>query len=167
MQNDHDLSRQAMAAKELIKALRETDDDAALAHDMIEGETGFFEAAQSALDEIDQCDMLAAGIKDMQATMAKRLSRIQGRADRLRALLDQAFQMAEIKTHQFASATISTKATPPKLIVTDEALIPSDFFEAQAPKLARADLLRALKEGRTIPGAELSNGGKTIQIRRA
>jgi len=59
------------------------------------------------------------------------------------------------------------KAVPQKLIVTDESQIPTRFFKPQPPKLDRKELLDALKIGETVPGADMSNGGTTIQIRRA
>lgn len=163
---DHGLNRQAVAAAELLTALGDDAQDDDLAHDMIEGETDFFEAVERVLSEIDECEILTAGIKDMQKRLSDRLARVSNRADRLRGLIDQAFQMAEIKSHKFASATISTKAVPRKLIVTDESQIPARFYEPQPPKLDRKALLDAIKEGEAVPGADMSNGGTTIQIRR-
>jgi len=163
---DHGLNRQAVAAAELLAALGDDAQDDDLAHDMIEGETDFFEAVERVLSEIDECEILTAGIKDMQKRLSDRLARVSGRADRLRGLIDQAFQMAEIKSHKFASATISAKAIPRKLIVTDESQIPARFYEPQPPKLDRKALLDAIKAGEAVPGADMSNGGTTIQIRR-
>jgi hypothetical protein len=163
---DHGLSRQAIAAAELLAALGNDAQDEDLAHDMVEGETDFFEAVERVLSEIDECEILQAGIKDMQKRLSDRLARVSGRADRLRGLIDQAFQMTEIKSHKFASATITTKAVPRKLIVTDESQVPTRFFKPQPPKLDRKELLDAIKNGEAVPGAEMSNGGTTIQIRR-
>lgn len=162
---DHGLSRQAMAAAELVRALGEDADDDTLTHDMVEGETDFFEAVERALDEISECEIIAAGIREMQATMAKRLSRTKLRSERLRGLIDQAFQLAGVKSHKFPGATISTKKVPQKLIITDEAAIPAKFYEPQPPKLDKSALFNAVKSG-PVAGAELSNGGETIQIRR-
>lgn len=164
MRHDHGVSREAVAAAGLIEALNM--DDERFIHDAVEGETGFFEAVQRALDEMAECEIVSAGIKDMQSRLSDRLRRTQARHDRLRGMIDQAFQMAEIKTHKFPTATITTKAVPPKLIVQDEAEVPSSFFEAQPPKLDKSRLLAACKEA-PVAGATLTNGGTTIQIRRA
>lgn len=161
----HGISRQAVAAAELVRALQ--DDDEQLIHDTVEGETDFFEAVERALDEIADCEIVQAGCAEMGKKISDRATRAKKRAERLRGLIDQAFQMAEVKSHQFPTATITIKAIPPKLIVADEASIPSDFFEPQPPKLDKKALLNALKSGRRIEGAELSNGGRAIQIRRA
>lgn len=164
---DHGINRQAVAAAELIRALGEDAEDEALIHDTVEGETDFFEAVERALDEIGECEIVAAGIADMQKRLSDRLTRTNNRAEKLRGLIDQAFQMAEIKSHKFATATLASKSIPRKLIVTDESQIPTRFFKPQPPKLDRKELLDALKSGEVIPGADMSNGGTTIQIRRA
>lgn len=164
---DHGINRQAVAAEELIRSLGDDASDDDLLHDTIEGETDFFEAVERALDEITECEIIAAGIADMQKRLSDRLTRANNRSEKLRGLIDQAFQMAEIKSHKFASATITMKAVPQKLIVTDESQIPTRFFKPQPPKLDRKELLDALKNGEAVPGADMSNGGTTIQIRRA
>jgi hypothetical protein len=53
----------------------------------------------------------------------------------------------------------------PKAIILNEADIPSKFWKAQDPKLDRKAVLDALKAKEAVAGAELSNGGETIQIR--
>lgn len=158
------LSRQAVAAADLIEAIRS--DDETLNSDMIEGETGFFEAVEVALHEIGECEIQAAGLADYIKRLGDRLSRVNSRSEKLRGLIDQAFQIAEVKAHKFPSATITQKAVPPQLVVEDEALIPSKFYAPQPPRLDKKALKDAAKAG-SIPGARMSNGGTTIQIRRA
>jgi len=162
---DHGMSRQAVAAAELVRALN--DDDPDLIHDTVEGETDFFEAVQRALDEIAECEIVQSGCADMKQRLSDRETRAKNRADKLRGLIDQAFQLAEVTSHKFPTATITTKRVPPKLIVTDEAAIPARFYAPQPPKLDKKALADALKSGGPIEGAEMSNGGTTIQIRRA
>lgn len=159
------LNKEAVAAAELLREL--DSDDAELTHDVIEGETSFFEAVEAALAEIDECDVMAEGLKAHIGKLSDRLRRIENRSERVRGMIDQAFQMAEVQSHKFTTATITTKRIPPKLVVSDEAEIPARFFTPQPPKLDRKALLAALKEGEALPGASLSNGGSTIQIRRS
>lgn len=158
------LERQSVAAKSLIDGLQS--DDETLNINMIEGETDFFEAVEKALEEIQECEILQAGVAEMTARLSERANRAKKRAEKLRGLIDQAFQMAEIKSHVFSCATITTKKVPAKLIITDEASIPARFFVPQPPKLDKKALTDAAK-AEPVPGAEMSNGGTTIQIRRA
>lgn len=159
-----EIERQAIAAKSLIAEISSDDDE--LNHDMVEGETNLFEAIERALEEIQECEVIIAGVADMAKRLSDRKTRATKRAERLRGLIDQAFQMAELKSHVFPCATITTKAVPPKVIVSEESEIPSEFFKPQPPKLDMAALKDALKSG-PVAGASLSNGGTTIQIRRA
>lgn len=158
------INKNAIAAAGLIASLASDDD--VLNHDMVEGETDLFEAVERALDEIRECQTLEAGIAATEKQLSDRKDRLKKRADRLRGLIDQAFQMAEVKSHTFPCETVTTKRTPPKLIITDESQIPSKFFTPQPPKLDRKALIDAAKT-ETVKGAEMSNGGSTIQIRRA
>lgn len=159
------LNRQSMAARALIEEL--AGDDAELAHDIVEGETDLFEAVERALAEIDECDILVEGLSAHIKKLNDRLSRVKKRAENVRGMIDQAFQMAEVQSHKFSTATITTKRIPPKPVVSDESLIPSRFFAPQPPKLDMKALGQAVKDGEDVPGASMSNGGTTIQIRRA
>lgn len=158
------LSREAKVAADLMAELRS--DDAELTHDMVEGETSLFEAISAAIDEIDQCEIIAAGCKAKAEEIGKRKSRAEERAARVRSLIEQAMVIAEIPTARLPTATVTVKATGPKPKVSDESLIPSEFWEPQPPKLNRIRLNEAAKRG-PVPGIEMSNGSVSLQIRRA
>lgn len=158
-----EIERQATAAAALVREL--AGDDAELAHDIAEGETGLFEACEVALDEMDHCDVQIEGLGKLIENMQRRLNRFKSRKQTLVGVLDQAFQMAEVSSHQFSRATISTKRVPAKLVVTDESAIPAEFWEPQPPKLNRKAVTDAAKNG-PVEGVHMSNGGTTIQIRR-
>lgn len=163
-----DIARQTSAAQSLLAELKAEGfgDDEELLVDSIEGETSFFEAIDKALAEIDECDIMVAGLDAKVKQFTSRKKRAEDRSAKLRGMIDQAFQMADLKRHRFERATISTKNVPPKLVVTDEAIIPSKFFTPQPPKLDKKALFDAIKAGEDIPGAHKSNGGTTIQIRK-
>lgn len=158
-----DLSREGLAAADLMAELRT--DDAELAHDMIEGETDLLEAIAAALDEIDQCEIIAEGCKAKAEQIDRRRIRAEARAERIRTMIEQAMTLADLTTARLPSATLTVKAVPPKPIISDESLIPAEFWEPQAPKLNRKALNAAAKE-RAIPGVEKTNGSVSLQIRR-
>lgn len=159
-----DLSREARAAADLLRDL--ATDDAELSHDMVEGETDLLEAIAAAIAEIDQCEIIAAGCKAKAEEVEKRRHRAQGRAERVRAMIERALLVAEIPTVTLPTATITVKRLPPKLIVDDESAIPSEFWIAQPPRLDKAALNAAAKE-RQIPGTGTTNGSVSLQIRRS
>lgn len=158
------LSLEARAAADLLRDL--ATDDAELAHDMVEGETGLLEAIGAALAEIDQCEIIAAGCKAKADEIGKRRARAEGRAERVRAMIERALLVAEIPTVTLPTATISVKRLPPRLIVDDESVIPAEFWIAQPPKLDKTALNAAAKD-REIPGTATTNGSVSLQIRRS
>ncbi len=54
---------------------------------------------------------------------------------------------------------------PDSLEIINESLIPEEFWNHPTPRLDRAGLISALKEGGSVPGATLGNGGLTISVR--
>ena len=160
-----DLHRETVAAKALKEALSAHAEDSQLLHDMIEGETELHEAIAAAELAIDEDQLLIDGIKAREADLKARRERFEARIRRGRAAIEQAMMIAEQKRLDLPTATIVLSERKPSLVVDDEAAIPSEFFEAPAPKLNRKALAAALDE-RDVPGAHLTNGPPTLTIRR-
>jgi len=158
------LSRQADAARDLIAALGE--DDEALTHDMVEGETGLFEAVEAAIAEIDECAATIDGCKAREKVFADRRKRAENRKERLRGLIEQALTVADLPSMKLATATLSVRDVKPAPIVSDEASIPTEFWKAQDPKLDLTAIREAVSNGKTIPGVTMTNGTTSLQIRR-
>lgn len=166
MTNVMELRRETEAARELLKSIAETlGDDQELIETTIEGETGLMEALERAVNRVMDIDGLLAGIKAQKDNLTKRQDRLEAQKDILRTTICAAMEIAGKKRLELAACTVTAKAVPPKVIVNEEADIPSDFWTPQAPKLDKAALLAALKEKKQIPGATLSNGSSTIAIR--
>lgn len=163
------LEIEAEAAKSLLANIAQvmadyaTDDD--LIADMVEAETGLFEAIDAALLRRETDLALAEGLSEYITTLQKRKRALEDRAEAMRVSILAAMQAAELKKVERPLATISRKPTPPSVIVVEEADIPTQFWKAQPPKLDKRELLAALKDGQDIPGALLSNGGETVQVR--
>jgi hypothetical protein len=164
-----DLSRQAMAVQQLLAAYRDIiagDED--FASDVIEGQTDFVEIVNAMVAQEGQDAAHVAAIQDYIDALSKRALRINARIEKRRLALISAFQTAEIKgSLRCPLATVGLRNTPRKVVPVDEKLIPDEFWKPREPTLDKAALGAALKSGRQIPGAELSNGGVTISIRTA
>lgn len=63
--------------------------------------------------------------------------------------------------HIVGNVVYAAKVVPQKLIVTDETKIPEKFFKVKK-ELNKADLNKAFKEGESIDGVTLDNGGFTL-----
>lgn len=161
------LKDEGQAAANLLATLSEiVAEDEAFASDIVEGETGLFEAMDMALERLQEIETLTAAIAARISDLAERKSRLTNQSEMIKAAIYSAMQHAELKKAERPLGTISRRAVPPKLVVTSEADIPAEFWKRADPTIDKRALLARLKEdGAMIPGAELSNGGETISIR--
>lgn len=151
--------------REQVVALAGDDED--VIRDSVEGETNLHELLAKLVEDDATDDALAASTAALAEKIGARAVRIKKRIETRRAIMANAMQVAELKTLETAGGTVSQKKVPPKLVVIEEADIPAAFFKPQPPKLDRKALTDALKvEGVSIPGAAMSNGSMSVQIRR-
>jgi hypothetical protein len=157
---------QAVAAlKESLRQIGE-DDDEQLLLDSIEGETSLIEAVDKLLLTVAENDGLAQGARAAADEIAQRAERFVKRAEAARALIEQALMVAELPKLERPAATLSLVARGPKVEIAEEADIPTEFWKVGDPRLDKKALLAALKEGRAIPGACLSNAAPSLTIRK-
>lgn len=164
---DHLLHKHTKAAEVLKEHIRKIagEDDTDLIRDMIEGETPLRNLiAWGAEQNVTDAGMVD-GLKEAIAKLIDRKARIEQRIELRRVALLAAMQTAEIQKIETPAGTLSRKAVPPTALILEESLIPSAYFVAQDPKLDKRAVLVALKEGKEVPGAQLSNGGETLQVR--
>ncbi len=119
------------------------------------------EVLSSALDDRAFGSALRSRIGDMQT----RLSRIEERARKKRDLVCSVMERADVRKLMEPDFTVSLRPSRPPLVLTDEEVIPRDYWKAQAPKLDRQGLLAALSGGKDVPGALLGNAPMTISVR--
>lgn len=164
------IDAEAEAARALMlnlnDVLTDSADDDALREDTIEGQTDLKELISEAID-------MAEDMEDMSDVIAKRIealkarkARMENKAEMIRAAVASALGAVNLRTMRLPAATLTLKATPPKVIISEESEIPSQFWKPQPPKLDKKALAEALKNG-PVAGATLSNGGTTIQIKRS
>jgi hypothetical protein len=162
----HRLIQETKAAnilREQIKAV--AGDDEQLLADSIEGETNIHEMLAKVVEQIVTDGALVDGIGEARKRLQERQDRIEKRIGWFRTAAASAMEVAGIKKKETAFGTISLKNVPPGAIITDEAAIPSEFWKVPEPRLDKRSVLEALKGGVAVPGAELGNGGISVQIR--
>lgn len=156
-----DLARHAAAAKSLLEELNSDDTD--FAHDVVEGETDLLEAIDAALSEMDDCEVIISGCKEVGDKIKARSDKASNRKDRLRGLIEQSLVIAGLDTAKRPTATLTVRKVKPKAFVSDEALIPAEYWRQPDPVL---DKPKINKLDAPIPGVTMSNGGTSLQIRR-
>lgn len=163
---DYMLHKATSASDVLKEQLRQiAGDDLEVIRDTIEGEIDLRGliclAAEQNLADAAQ----VSGITEIMEKLSVRRDRIKKRVEMRRVAILAAMQAGEIKSVETPAGTITRKAVPPSLLILEEAAIPSDYWEAQEPKLNKKAVTDALKAGKDIPGAMMSNGGETIAIK--
>jgi hypothetical protein len=161
-----ELRTQIDAARALLAMFAlDLENDDILQRDMVEGSTDLHDAIRHALARIVEIRALVSGINATLSVLGERGKRLEDQEERIRAALLTAMEVGGLQRLETPLGTVSCRAVPPSLVITDEAAIPDDFKVTQTPKLDRRAVLAALKDGKAIPGAELSNGGQTLQVR--
>lgn len=161
-----DLRVETEAARFLLDSIRDVlEGDEELATDMVEGETNLHDAIRAGMKRLAELDALIDGIDGLSKNLKTRADRLDLQKDRLRTALAVAMEIGCLKKVEADIGTISLKATPPKVIRTNEADIPAKFWRPSDPKLDLKALGDALKNKEDVPGAELSNGGMTVQVK--
>lgn len=164
------LETEAQAAAELVQMLRDmgADDDEQLVADTVEGQCSFNEAVSHALAQYDALTALAVGATERAKQLRERAERIALRAEKVHDAIREAMMVAGMKTLSLPEATLSVKSTTPGVLITDEALIPADYWHEEL--LSRVDkkaIREALKGGKAVPGAVLANSKMSLAVRRA
>ena len=160
------IEREAQAAKALresIAQLAEGDEDLML--DMIEGETSLVECIDALLLRMASDRALVEGTAKVASDLQERARRVEKRIAFDRALIEQAMMTAEIAKLERPAATLSLANRAPSLRVDSEPDIPAEFWTAGAPKLDRKALTDALRSGRPVSGAALSNAAPSLTVR--
>lgn len=160
------LSKETEAARVLKEQLRDiAGDDEDMIRDTIEGETSLHEIIRQVVEEISAATANVVGIKAHIEKLKARQERLEAGIETKRTAILNAMAIGEIKKLDAGIATLSRKPVPPKLVVVDEAAIPSQFWKRADPTLDKKALTEALKSKTDVPGAQLSNGSETLALR--
>jgi hypothetical protein len=143
----------------------EPDIDETTLADTLEGATDLNEAIAEVVRSALLDASYIAGLKQRIDEMRERLARLEVRHERKRAAVLDAMEAAGIAKITEPDFTVTLKAAPPSVRITDETAIPEWFWIPQPAKLDKRALLETLKAGTGITGAELANPQSTISIR--
>ena len=140
------------------------DDDQQLLADMLEGETDLHEFLTGVVRRMCEAEALASGIGNLLVDMRDRQRRFYERHDAMRALAFKLMQQAAVKKVELPQATLSIRAGQPKVIITDETVLPPNCvrIKREPDKVA---IREHLARGEPVAGAELSNSEPVLAVR--
>lgn len=163
---DHLLHEATKAADVLKEQLREiAGDDLDVIRDTMEGEIDLRGLIAWAAEQNVEDAALVTALAETLKRLKERQDRIEKRIGMRRVAILAAMASGEIKSIETPAGTITRKAVPPSVLILDEAAIPSAYWKPSDPKLDKKAVGEALRSGREVPGAMMSNGGETIQIK--
>lgn len=147
------------------RIILEYGEDADLIRDMIEGEHDLEKLIGYAAQELAMVEGEKAGIIIAIDKMKERLTRHARRADAIREGIAAAMETAELPSLKTPTATLSMRASPPRVEITERAALPA-IYVIQPPLIPDKKAIgEALKNGDTIPGAVLSNQPQALSVR--
>lgn len=106
----------------------------------------------------------AKAIKEARDALAAREKAVANRAKWLKQYLLASMGRMGITKAESANCRVSVGKPRAVVNVTDISLLPQEFLRIKDPEVNKVDLLKALKDGREIPGAELAVGEPSIRI---
>lgn len=160
------LARETEAAARLKEKLVATyGEDAELIADMIEGSTSLHEAIGKAAFELAAVEGEKDGIEIALAKLKERLSRHCRRAEGIREAIQVALEVAELPKLKTPAATLSMRASPPRVEISDPAAVPIIFMVQPPPSPDKRGILAALKSGEAVPGCCLSNQPPALAVK--
>ena len=148
----------------LMASFPELLEDADLRADTLEGETDLHKVMDKVVLACRDYAMLAKGSKFLIDTLKERQGVLEKRSEFNRTLAQRLMEIAGVKSLELSSGKISVVNSPKKVIITNEDAIP-DLYLRTKKEPNKTAIKEALEKGDEVPGAMLSNGGNTIQIR--
>ena len=142
-----------------------TDADEETLNDTLEGITDLHEMIAAVIRSALVDEALQTGLRSRLDDMKQRLARLEERCLKKRQLALGAMTEVDLKKLVQPDFTAFTRAGLPGLIVVSESAIPVSYWVPQPPKLDRQSLIKDLKGGGDIPGAQLSNPKPVLTVR--
>lgn len=155
-----DQARRDIAA--LLAAHPELAEDDILRLDMVEGLTDALGLIDRLIQAEREAKALAQGIDGELDRLKKRQERFEARRTALRKYIMQLLEAAGLKKVERSAATVSISAGKPKVIVTDETLLPDHLVRIKREPNKTA-IGEALARGK-VPGVTLSNSEPVLRI---
>lgn len=148
--------------------LQDLDLDAQTLADTLDGLSGELEVkAKNVAFFARNLEATAASIKQAEVEMAARRKSLEQRAESLRQYIFASMQVAGVEQIECPHFRLSIKKNPAAVDVYEALLIPSEFMTtpvAPAPAPDKKAIAEALKAGREVPGAKLTQG-KRLEIK--
>lgn len=154
---------EAMVAAQIVLAMQEEGEEA-IALAIREGSTfeeAIAEIANYQAESVAMAEAIAGRIRDM----VERKNRFIKREEKAREVIAGLLLLAGVRKIELPECTLSLGHKPQSVQIVDEAKLPDAFIRIKREP-DKAAIKEALKNGEPVEGAQLSNGGESLIIRR-
>lgn len=160
------VERAMSAAMSLLASMSDDAEDEILKLDMLEGETDALEIVRHLVRVALDAQSMAAAAKARIDDLEARRDRFEIRANSARETVQAMLEALDIRKLQEPDFTVSLRPTPPKVLVPEPDKLPDEFWRVTTSRTVDKPLvMAALNSKRDVPGATLSNGGVSLQVR--
>jgi len=139
-------------------------EDETLLADMLEGTTDLHEFLTLVVVRILEANAFIHGIDALISEQKARCARIEQRSDAMRALAFRVMNWAEVRKVELPAATLSIRAGQPRVIITDETVLPPNCVRIKREPDKTA-IREQLARGEPVAGAALSNSEPVLAVR--
>ncbi len=155
-----------MNTEEVLNTLREIaeglSDDDPDKQAMLDQEADFSSLIEWGIRKRSEAQVFAEGCKELEQNYKQRRQSWEKKADAMRDFIGTLMSAAGETSYKGSAGTVSVKSVAPKPMVQNESHVPRQYKKTVIDKSA---INEAVKEGVSIPGVVLDNGGITTQIR--
>jgi Siphovirus Gp157 len=163
------LSHHLFLREQLLTQCPELAEDETALADTLEGISDLDQALATVARSIEHDEAMVEGCAKRMDELATRSARFSHRIETKRRLIAETMERANVQKVTLPDMTLSLGRTAPKVIITDETQLPTFVLTVPPvpePKPNKKAIAELLKTGTAVPGAELSNGGITVIVRR-
>jgi len=138
-------------------------DDEVLRADMIEGSTELVDFLRRLERDRQETSAHATALDENIKSLKLRKYRMERREEAMRALALKLLFVADQNKLTLPEATYSVRTIPPSVLITDEDALPD--CACTFVRKPNKTVIKEMLEVAPVPGATMSNGGKTLSIR--
>ena len=97
-------------------------------------------------------------IKNEEKRLSDRRKSLESNVRRLKDSLYESMKLTKTKRIKSELFTFNIQNNPPSLNIENEDAIPFEYYQPQAPKLDKKELLNAIKNGLEVEGVSIKQG---------
>ena len=138
--------------------------DSQLKLDMLEGEVNFDDVVNELIESVIEAEGMAKYMSKRCEELKVRQARYEYKARNLRQSILLLLEDAQMKKFVGTEKTVSVAQKPASVMIVDESQLPEQYLRVKKEP-NKVAIREALEHNENVPGAQLSNGGTTLQMR--